>query len=132
MLLISGSLALLVVFAGVMLLIQVKKEALNQVYRFAAWCFMVSGLLMFISTGAVGIALCFKYGAKMMKKEYKMKGRDYHKGDYGHMWYNMPDKMMTILIIPVKKDACMISIAVQCQWTNVNRIQFQKRTNNEN
>jgi hypothetical protein len=92
MLLVAASLALLVVYAGVKLLIQTQKETLSNLYRCAAWFFIIAGFFMLVITGACCIAMCCKYGSHMMHKEHKMMGgdNDYMKGDH-HMGYN---KMM--------------------------------------
>jgi hypothetical protein len=86
-LLIAASLALLVIYAGVKLLIQTKKESLGNLYRAASWFFIIAGFLTLACTGACCIALCCKYGAKMMHKQHKMMGygedyqmKDHHKG----------------------------------------------------
>ena len=71
-LLVASSLALLVVFAGVKLLIQVNRETLGNLYKCAAWFFIISGFVILASTGACCIVMCFKYGAKMMHKAHKM------------------------------------------------------------
>jgi hypothetical protein len=71
-LLIAGSLALLVVYAGVKLHIQTKKETLGNPYRCAAWFFIVSGFLILACSGACCIAKCCKYGMGMMHKEKMM------------------------------------------------------------
>jgi hypothetical protein len=83
MLLISSSLALLVIYAGVKLLIQTKKELLGNLFRCAAWFFIIAGFLTLVCTGACCIAMCCKYGSKMMHKEHKMMGY----GDEGMKWH---------------------------------------------
>jgi hypothetical protein len=88
MLLIAASLALLVMYAGVKLLIQIQKEILGNPFRFAAWFFIIAGFLVLALTGACCIAMCCKYGSHMMHKN-KMMEDDYLEGH--HMGYK---KMM--------------------------------------
>jgi len=76
MLLIATALALLVVYAGVKLLIQVKKETLGNLYKGAAWFFIVAGFATLASAGALCVAKCVKYGTKMMYREHRMRGGD--------------------------------------------------------
>ncbi|MGZ3901314.1 MAG: hypothetical protein ACXVNM_00805 [Bacteroidia bacterium] len=90
MLLIASSLALLVVYAGVKLLIQSKKEALVNQFRYAAWFFIVAGFLILACTGAFCIAMCCSYGAKMMHGQHSMMGSEghcmkEHQGEYKKM-----------------------------------------------
>jgi len=94
MLLIAASLALLVVYAGVKLLIQSKRETLGNLYKCAAWFFIVSGFFTLFIAIISCIAMFFMHGAKMMMmhkegkmmmhKEGKMFGHDsmckYNKG----------------------------------------------------
>jgi hypothetical protein len=75
MLLIAVSLALLVVYAGVKLLIQAKKEILGNGYRFVAWLFIIAG---FLTLACTGMAMCHKYNSKMM-------GYRYWKGNHNGM-----------------------------------------------
>jgi hypothetical protein len=86
MILIASSLALLVVYVGVKLLIQTKKEVLGHLYQCAAWFFIVGGFLTLACTGACCIAMCCKYGTSMMHKEHKMMGEedDYYMKGYYH------------------------------------------------
>jgi len=94
-LLVAISLALLVVYAGVKLLIQTKRETLGHLYRCAAWFFIIAGFLTLACTGACCIAMCCKYGMGMMRKEHKMMGdeedhymKGYHKGYKKMMKYH--------------------------------------------
>jgi hypothetical protein len=94
MLLIGSSLALLVIYAGVKLLIQVKRETLGHIYNGAAWFFIIAGFLILVCAGACCIAMCCKYGTRMMHKEYKMMGGNrgdmerYHKSHKKMMKYH--------------------------------------------
>lgn len=81
MLLTGVSLALLVVYAGVKLLIQVKKESLSHLYKFAAWFFIIAGLLILLCGGISCVVKCCKYGAHMMKKGSH---HDYYKQSWEH------------------------------------------------
>lgn len=81
MLLIAASLALLVMYAGVKLLIQIQKEIPGNLFRFAAWSFIIAGFLVLILTGACCIAMCCKYGSHMMYNNKMMKD-DYLEGHY--------------------------------------------------
>jgi hypothetical protein len=78
MLLIAASLALLVMYAGVKLLIQIQKEIPGNLFRFAAWFFIIAGFLVLALTGACCIAMCCKYGSHMMYN--KMMKDDYLEG----------------------------------------------------
>jgi len=69
--LIAASLALLVIYAGVKLLIQIKKEILGSSFRRAAWFFIIAGSLILICTGARCIYMGSKYRAHMMHMENK-------------------------------------------------------------
>ncbi|HXB41876.1 MAG TPA: hypothetical protein VNZ49_15145 [Bacteroidia bacterium] len=92
MILIASSLALLVIYAGVKLLIQTKKEMLGHLYRCAAWFFIVGGFLTLACAGACCIAMCCKYGSGMMHKEYKMTGEE--DGHYMNGYHHGCKKMM--------------------------------------
>ena len=61
MFLIAASLALLVIYAGVKLLIQVKKEILGSSYWRTAWLFIIAGFLVLICTGARCIYIFYGY-----------------------------------------------------------------------
>jgi hypothetical protein len=74
MLLVASALALLVVYAGVNLLIQTKKETLGNRVKCAAWFFIIAGFLILACAGACCIAMCCRYGSKMMRQEHKMMG----------------------------------------------------------
>lgn len=83
MLLVASALSLLVIYAGVKLLIQIKKEMLGNLYRSAAWFFIIAGFFILACAGACCIAMCCRYGARMMHKETKMAGyRDHEMKDY--------------------------------------------------
>jgi predicted membrane protein len=101
MLLIAASLALLVVHAGVKLLIQAKRETLGNLYRCAAWFFIISGFLTLLIAIICCIAMFFVHGAQMMMKMHKenkmMFDQDHmgmhHKGNmkmmkFHHGWNN--------------------------------------------
>jgi hypothetical protein len=78
MLLIASSLALLVVYAGVKLLIQSGKEALGRPYQCGAWCFIIAGFLILACSGICCIAKCCRYGQHMMMmKEHMLMKRDH-------------------------------------------------------
>jgi hypothetical protein len=80
MIIIGSSLALLVIYAGIKLLIQVKRESLSHLFRFAAGFFIVAGFLTLACAGACCIAMCCKYGSHMMHKEHKMMAHDGYDG----------------------------------------------------
>jgi hypothetical protein len=93
MILIASSLALLVIYAGVKLLIQTKRESLSNLFRYAAWFFIIAGFVTLTCAGACCIAMYCKHGLKMMHKENKMMGDDrykkrYHKGHKKMMKYH--------------------------------------------
>jgi hypothetical protein len=71
--LVAAPLAILVIYAGLKLLIQTKKEMLGNFYRYASWFFIISGFFILVCAGACCIVMCCKYGSKMMHKEHKMK-----------------------------------------------------------
>ncbi|MBI2270400.1 MAG: hypothetical protein HYU69_08600 [Bacteroidetes bacterium] len=85
-LLVATSLALLVIYAGIKLLIQTKQENLGNLYKGASWFFIIAGLLTLVCIGACCIAMCCKYGMHMMHKGHHMKG--YHDGYKKEMKYH--------------------------------------------
>lgn len=87
-LLVASSLALLVVYAGIKLLIQCRKETLGVLYRCASWFFIASGLLILLTAGACCIAMCCNYGMHMM-----MNKKQGHMGAY-HGHYRMDEREM--------------------------------------
>ncbi len=74
LLLISTSLALLVTYAGVKLLMQVQKDELNNLYKYVSWFFIITGLFTLL------ITLCFfmikvkNQGEIIMKENFKNHG----------------------------------------------------------
>ena len=106
MILIGSSLALLVIYAGVKLLIQAKKEMLGHIYNCAAWFFIIAGFLSLACAGTCCIAMCCKYGTKMMHKEHgRMDG-----GHNDMEGYHMNHKKM-MHCHPMEHDAgCMVNI----------------------
>lgn len=78
MLLIAASLAILVIYAGVKLLIQAKKEILGSSYRRAAWCFILAGFIILICTGAHCAAMCNRYGTHFMCWENEKLNEENH------------------------------------------------------
>lgn len=79
-LLVANSLALLVIYAGIKLLIQTKRESLGNIFKAASWFFIISGLLTLACIGACCIAMCCKYGMNMMHKKHGMMwdGKEHH------------------------------------------------------
>lgn len=96
MILVASALALLVIYAGVKLLIQTKRESLSNLFRCAAWFFIIAGFLTLACAGACCIILCCKYGMKMMHKEHAIMGdghdgmKGYHKRHKKMMKYHPP------------------------------------------
>lgn len=76
MLLVAISLAIMIVYAGVKLLIQINKEGLGMIYRCAAWAFIIAGFITLTITCIICIALCCRYGMHMMQMNHKMMGHD--------------------------------------------------------
>jgi len=104
MLLASVSLALLVVYAGVNLLIQTKKEVLGTLYKCTAWFFIIAGFVTLTFTGG---AMCFKMAMHMMHGKEMMEG---HIGYGGHHMkgYKMDHKnMMKYHHMGMGKNCCM-------------------------
>jgi hypothetical protein len=100
MLLVAGSLALLVVFAGVKLHIQTTKETLGHIYKCASWFFIIAGFLILACAGACCIAMCCRYGSSMMGKGHRMMEmhhhmmEEHHCDGYSHMGFMEHEKMM--------------------------------------
>jgi len=66
MILIAASLALLVIYAGVKLLIQAKKEILGSSYRRAAWSFIIAGFIILACACVHCTAMYHRYGTHIM------------------------------------------------------------------
>ena len=105
-LLVASSLALLVVYAGVKLLIQSKKETLGHLYHCASWFFIIAGFLILACAGACCIAMCCKYGTHMMHQKHMM--ADDEEDEHMHKGYNQM-KMMKFHHHE-KEDGCMVHI----------------------
>jgi hypothetical protein len=90
-LLIAGALALLVIYAGIILLIQVKREALGNPYRIAAWGLIIAGKLLLILIAVGCVVACLRFGMKMRKGRMKQGYENYEGMGYHH---KMHAKMM--------------------------------------
>lgn len=89
-LLVAVALALLVIYAGIKLLIQEKKEALGMLYKCAAWGFIIAGKLLIVVIVIAGIVVCLRHGW-IMRNKGKMKHDDmYEQMDH----HGMHQKMM--------------------------------------
>lgn len=81
MLLIAASLAFLVIYAGIKLLIQTQQETLDKLYKYVACLFIAAGF--FILAGAACLSLvhfCYKGGAMMERRHRIMEGKHEGKG----------------------------------------------------
>jgi hypothetical protein len=73
MFLIASTLALLVIYAGIKLLIQVQREALGHLLKCVSWFFIIAGFLIIFCAGLCAVVKFCHTGKGRMKKEYKMK-----------------------------------------------------------
>jgi hypothetical protein len=126
MLLIATSLALLVMYAGVKLLIQIQKEILGSPFRFAAWFFLIAGFLVLALTGACCIAMCCKYGSHMMYKNKMMKEdylEEHHMGYKKMMRYHYggPDEDCTL-----NRHCCDGKITKCCSYMDACKVDTTK------
>src|SRR5438270_165258 len=123
-LLIAAPLALLVVYAGIKLLIQTKREVLGHLYKCASWFFIIAGLLTLACIGACGIAMCCKYGMGMMHKKNKMMHEYYHGDMHEHMGWDHHKKMMKHFCkdeegCAININCCGRDIEKCCSYTDV-------------
>jgi hypothetical protein len=115
MLLVSTSLALLVIYAGVKLLIQTKKETLGSLFRYAAWFFIIAGFFTLAATGAACLAVCAKYGMHMMHKNKMMGDERYMMGHHKKMMGHHKDHKKKMKYYHGESDRdCTVNINCGC------------------
>jgi hypothetical protein len=72
MLLIASPLALLVIYAGMKLLAQTKKEALGNLHKYVSWFLVIMGFLLLFGISCACIVRCCHQGERMMEQKCKM------------------------------------------------------------
>jgi hypothetical protein len=80
-LLVAVALALLVIYAGIKLLIQVKKEALGNLYKIAAWGLIIAAKVLILMVAVASILMCLKFGMRKNKMKHRFENQ-------GGMWHH--------------------------------------------